>query len=567
MPGDSASGSLLSGMISITAPELGKKIGLGFVKNLITSPESFFIHMGLSKLFDSTNDKLDQISSRLDALESEVEGVVGKLTAVIEEAELNEQFSRINQQYQNLSYASDTSTDPASQYASAYEAFYSQDPVGIMNSIGTDLECIYNEMTGHYDSNGQIEVTSTGIISNGYLKVYSDKLYASATSLNDFSNQMRAIDFMCHATLLKAIQVLACIRDNVTDQNLLAKKADALLEQIHQYDQGISIVSQSIQRDSFLSLGLLQATNQSLIRNKATGQCLGRYLELASASNRHHVKLELKPKDDGYFYINVVDSSVGIDHWYGERIEPVRKSDSDHPNHLWRFVPVGPYPYRWYKIQNKATGRALDHYYGNSIKDAPADEHPNHLWEVVPSRDGGHYCTIANKATGALLGYDSKHSCINAFGGKEVLDAGIHNPEFAIVCAAMNANWRFVQYGSDKSGSYNLVNIINNQALDHYDGESFRFVGYPTGNPNHLWQLNPTKQDAVDKGIIASETLTDDQKLDQIGTVKAYHFIRNNGSHQVLDHFWGNSLAGATDGNCTAPHPNHIWKLEKVNAS
>lgn len=354
----------------------------------------------------------------------------------------------------------------------------------------------------------------------------------------EFSERMTAIGALYQTDLLHATLVLTCIQLYATDP-LHQKRAAEIIEEIGGYDTEIGDAVSNHLRD--ISTFTSHATKVNFrLYNKATGQVLCRYAFVKSNSSRNHTRFELHAKGDGYYYLKIADKNVGIDHYYGKDIRRVCEADSSHPNHLWKFVASSTNPSRWFRIVNKATGQALDHYYGKSIKSCSVDEHPNHLWEVLPSKDGN-TVTIVNCATGALLGYETKHHHIDAFAGYYTIDVGAYNASLPLPNGWLDAKWHLIR--QDGGEYHNLYSTLSGEGIDYYDGESFRFVGVPSGHPNHQWKLEPTQ--------------TSDGN-------KAYFFIRNKATSKVLDHYYGKSLAGTDDTNADSPHPNHIWKIEEV---
>lgn len=113
----STSSSFLAGLLSVTAADIGKKVGITLVANLMTEPVEFFISMGLSDLFGtSTTDELEKIFEKLEALEKEIEGAVGELSAVIHESELEEEHANISTHFGNLKTAILSGNDITSGY-------------------------------------------------------------------------------------------------------------------------------------------------------------------------------------------------------------------------------------------------------------------------------------------------------------------------------------------------------------------------------------------------------------------------------------------------------------------
>jgi len=167
-------------------------------------------------------------------------------------------------------------------------------------------------------------------------------------------------------------------------------------------------------------------------------------------------------EDDGYVYLRT--GAHGINRSPDGRIYAVQAHSSNNPAHLWRFVPV-PGQTRWYRIQNRATGNILDHYYGSSVRVvANLTEHPNHLWEVLPDMTGNYY-HIVNKATGGVLGVGLGK--VDVFSANISIGAGVYNAEldFQGVWDALSWSWGAVA-GAPRD-HFNLVNAAVDQGVDY----------------------------------------------------------------------------------------------------
>lgn len=519
----SVGSKFLSGMGKITAEKVGEKVGLALLADLFSEPAEFFLGKGLEALFGSdSSDSFKKVFEKLDQLEREIESAVGTISSVVEEAELEDPHVRIATYYSNLRTGATASEDITAGFQGAYESFFSQDVVDTLNSLNQDTQEIYDTLTGG------------GAISQPYLDLLVNGLYDKNADFEAFEAKTAAIGTLYITDLLHSALVLQCIGAGASDPRHKAK-AEELIRDIGSYCSGISGKLETLVRD----VPDLAKDTESLkffLRNSATNKVLGRYVSPRSHSRAIITHFEMHDAGDGYFYLKASGKNAGIDHYYGKDIRPVREADSCHPNHLWRFDPAPSNPNRLYRVVNKATGSALDHYYGRCIKGAPNDEHPNHLWEVLPHSDGNS-CCIVNHATGAVLGYDSSHNKIDAFPACYIIDAGSYNASLPIPNAWANAHWHLVQHGDE--AYYNLVNQQSGEAIDHYDGESMRFVPSPSGHPNHLWRVEPTA----------------------VGDTEAYHFIRNKATGQVLDHYYGKSIEGASDSNASSPNAYHIWKF------
>lgn len=515
---------ILAGVASITAKDLGRKVGLSLLSNLLTEPVEFFLKQGLEALFNSHEDEqFQKVFEMLDQLQHEIDVAMGKLSLAVQESQLEEEHANIATYYSNLRTAVNSASTVQDAYQTAYHSFFSQNTVEILDQFNRDTQQIRDRLIGDAS------------ISQGYLEVLSNNLYTSNANIYTFTDRLKTTGILYLQDLVHAALVLSCL--HLYASNSLQKtKASELISSIGDYSSQISSKISNIMRDmETVRNGL--AKKAVLLRNKETQRCLGRYCEPHHQSRSIITHFELITKGEGYFYLKVPNHDVGIDHYHGKDIRPVYKSDSNHPNHLWRFDPCPSNPQRFVRIVNQATEQCLDHYYGRSIKGAPKDEHPNHLWELVPAKEGSSLC-IVNKATGALLGYNLSHHRFDGFNAHYLPDVGAYNPSFGPSQCWKNLQWKFQRY--NESIDHNLCNEVTGEAVDHYDGKSFRFVKAPSANTYHLWQIEPS----------------------EIGDNKAYCFIRNHGSQQVLDHYDGKELRGAGDRSAKSPHPNHIWEFE-----
>ena len=514
MPVAAEATGLLAGLLSVTAKDVGKKVGITLLADMFTEPAEFFLKMGLSELFGGgSGEQFKEIFEKLDQLEHEVEAAVGQISVIVQESELEEEHARIATYFSNLQTAAMASTTITAGYEGAYNSFFAPNTAEILDQINRDTQQVRDR------------IVAKGAISNAYLDTLIENLYHSNADMYEFDSKLRAIAALYIQDLTHAGLVLSCILLHATDP-LHKAKAEELIKLVNDYQTTISEAFANHLRD-IPTIAVHANTIHFLLRNKSTDQVLGRYADTKYHSRSIISRFELHAKDDGYYYLKVPGHDVGIDHYYGRDIRPVRNSDSTHPNHLWRFDPAPSDPTRYFRIVNRATGAALDHYHGRSLKGAPVDEHPNHLWEVLPDQDGN-TCCIANKATGGLLGYDAHYT----------VEVGHYNPTFAIPSSWNNVIWQLNRH--DSESYHNLVNVLSGEAVDHYDGESFRFVGSPSTHPNHLWRVEPTKE----------------------GETQAYHFVRNKATSQVLDHYYGKSLGGAGDSNAEGPNACHIWRVD-----
>lgn len=525
MPGTSVASSLLSGLVSITAKDVGKKVGLAVMADLFSSPLDFLFKMGLSELFGGSSEAdFSKVFAKLDQIESEIEAAAGRISALIEESGLEEEHSELKTLFSNLKTAAISNSDITTGYAAAYDSFFSHDIVETLDEINKATQGIHDRLLGEAS------------ISEGYISTVATNMFGSNTDMYAFNTRLTAIAALYQTDLLHATLVLASIALHATDP-LHKTKAGELIQQIGTYTDAIGAEVTKYRRD----VGIVAESSESIhfmLNNPTNNEILARYAALKHNSRSLVTSFEMHHKGDGYYYLKVAGKDVGIDHYYGKDIRPVRKGDSGHPNHIWKFDPAPSDPTRYYRIVNKATGAALDHYYGKEIKGAPCDEHPNHLWEVLPHEDGN-TCCIVNKATGDLLCYDLSHNRFNGFNAHYGINVGHYNSGFPIEAAWRNACWHFVRH--DNGEFHNLVNSHNGECLDHYDGESFRFVGSPSGHPNHQWKLEPTA----------------------IGDTQACFFVRNKATSAVLDAYYGKSLGGAGDTNATNPNGCHIWQVDR----
>lgn len=514
--------NLSTSVIEVSADSLAKKVGIKVLGSLLASPANFFIHLGLDDLLGTgQDDEFKKVFQKLDELQREIASAIDQITVSIEESQLERQHANIETYYGNLRSVLLNSTDPSSGFAAAYESFFAADPVEVLDNISTDIEIVADNLN------------ATGAVSQDYFELVADKLYHANTDIEAFHATIQNLALFYLRDLLHATLVLISVQLHAADPNHRDRAVEHI-KTIHARDKRISQSVRTIFRVMPTIISAL-ATKRFRFANKATGKLLGRYFDVTDQRFDPYARFELKAKSDGYYYLKVAAKDVGIDHYYGRDIQPVHQADSGHPNHLWRFVPLESGS-RWFRIQNKATGRILDHYHGRDIRTAPLDGHPNHLWELLPDKSGA-YSTIVNKATGQALGYGDGD--IKAYRGEHTIDVGAYNTALPFPTAWQNICWRLTRDGSEDG--FNLVNAVTGEALDHYDGESFRFVPAPSGNPNHLWRIEPT-------------TVEIEGDL--------YNFIRNRGSGQVLDHYYGEALKGADDTNAQGPHPNHIWRLE-----
>lgn len=517
---------LLSGLTSITAEKVGEKVGLKLITNLLSEPAEFFLEKGLAALFGTAeSEDFREVFEKLDEIEKEIEDAVGTISVTVQEAELEEQHARLSTYFSNLRTAAISSSNLTSGFEGAYTSFFANDVVEVLDHINRDTQEVNDTLIG------------SGAVSQAYLDLLVQGLYSSNTEMSQFSTRLSAIGTLYITDLLHSTLVLQCIGLHATDSLHKAKAAE-LIQEIGGYCQAISDRIHQHLRD-IKEIADNTGSVTLKIHNQASGKVLGRYAETKVQDRSIITHFEMQDMGAGYYYLKVAGKDVGIDHYDGKRIEPVRKGRSTHPNHLWKFDPAPSQPTRLFRVVNKATGAALDHYYGRSIKSAPNDEHPNHLWEILPHVDGV-TCCIVNHATGALLGYDISHGRIDAFSGHFVIDAGVDSTSFPLSSSLENGRWHLVQNGNEPY--FNLVNQQCGQTIDHYDGKSLRFVTSPSSHPNHLWRFEPTV----------------------VGEQNADYFIRNKATQQVLDHYYGKSLEGASDTAASSPHPNHIWSLERI---
>jgi len=514
-----------SGVMSLTATDFGKQAAKSAFGSLFGAPFRALESWGVESIFGTAeSEKLSKILEKLDELDKVIKSGFTEITMVVEEEHLSDAVSYIESNYQNLVDTLNSKPDLQAAFSAVCKNYYNTE---VTTEVAAAAGIIRNNLCA---GNG---------ISNIYPKAVAEFLYQRSADIYEFNNRMTDVSCRYGYTITQAMLVLTAVAIAGEDETIRDNAAQRV-EALRKYGLAIQQSLDTFFRDIPEIISRNDAS-KFVIRNKATDKVMGRYAQLKAKDSRHHCHFELKPKGDGYYYLKISDKDIGIDHYYGEEIKPVGSGDSGHPNHLWRFEAAG----RWFKVINKATGKSLDHYYGRSIKSANADEHPNHLWEILPSEDGNH-CTITNKATGALLGYDSEHKRIDAFGGEFMVNAGVYNPALSLPSGWDSNHWHIRTQMHDEANNvtfHNLINVKTGDAVDYYDGEDFRFTEAPSGHPNHLWKIEPTSID--------------------LGT-KAYYFVRNKATGTAIDHYYGKELKGASDSNTQEKHSNHLWLFEKI---
>ena len=562
---------IMSGLASITTEAIGKKVGLSIFGSLLSSPVSFFAARGLEELFGTQQGKkLDSIIHELNNLDNKISAGFDEDIKEDELTKVNESTTRLDTQMGNILQAVKSENgDVTSAASKVYEAFIEDNTGDLINEIFEDAVNVHYILCGIEKDGG-----------SSLLQVSVDSYYRENIDIKTFYDRINKLSQKAITAFIQAIYIEAIIMSCAS----LALHRDTAASHIHKigtlYHNFLNNLSRHLRDIPYFIENSMQ--DKFMLHNNATGQVLGRYAELSSASERHHPLFELKDHGEGYYYLKVVyNKDIGIDHYYGKEIKRVQKSDSGHPNHIWKFEPRDG----WFSIVNRATGKCLDHYYGESIESADVSDHPNRLWQVLPDKSG-RYCYIINKATGAMLGYESKHHKIDAFDAKYTVDVGLYNSGLILPSKWQSAEWIL---NNQESNYHNLLNSMSGEAVDHYDGESFRFVNSPSGHPNHCWRFestavdlapvikmpqesvnNYTFQEQINSSgdntwkLVIDDSNTDQEEDNNIDSTKAYLFIRNKASNQVLDHYYGKSLKGANDLNALAPHPNHIWQVKFV---
>ncbi len=518
-------GGFLDGLASITAEKIGTKVGLSLISDILTGPADFFLKKGIEELFGGGNEvKFAEVFQELDEIKNKIDEAVNKISTIVEESNLEDQHSTIDTLFTNFQTVLERYNTLTEGYQAAYDSMFKNDPYEALTTISKTTERIHDRLLGE------------GSLSTDYLNYVANGMYDTNADIYEFNNRFIGVSALYIMDLMNACHMSRCIYEHVENPNHKAM-AEKQIEEIGAYITSINTFVDSIIRDVPNTINHFEDTDYRLF-NGMGDFVLGRYAEYNEKS--YHISFELKPHGNDYYYLKIVGKNYGIDHYDGEEIKTISNSDSGHPNHLWRFVPSESDP-RWFRIQNKATGQILDHYYGRELRAAGFDEHPNHLWEVLPNR-AGNGCAIINKATGAAMGLDHK-SRLNAYtaGIKVSVNIGSYIESLQLPPNVWNnAHWKILRH---ESGVFhNLINKMTSQAVDYYDGESFRFVPSPSGHPNHLWKLEPTA----------------------VGDTQAYHFLRNQATGAIIDYAGSDHIGGQSDNNAKNPDGHHIWKLLPV---
>ncbi len=516
----------LEGLLKITAQDVGKKIGLSLINDVLTGPFDFFLKKGIEELFGGSGEQFKQVLQKLEEVEKEIKQAVLQISTVVVESDLEKLHSDIGELYENFKTTLDGYNTVSDGYSGAYDSLYKTDPVSVLTQIGSATEQIHDILIG-----------SEVMKSTDYLDEVTDKMYQENTGIYAFNTQLNGVSALFVTDLINASLICTCILLHATDNNH-KNIAAAKITDIGTYIEGIADYVETINRDIPERITEIK-DSYFMLHCKAKDHVLGRYVEYSERS--YHLSFELQQQVEGYFYLNIIGKDWGIDHYYGKDIKLLTSYDYIHPQHMWKFVASENDP-RWFRIQNKASGQILDHYDGQFLRAVNLDEHPNHLWQILPNREGNG-CHIINKATGAALGLDHKNR-LNAYTNAISIgiNIGSYNPNLQLPPGTWdNTYWKMLRH--EATEFHNLVNKVAGAALDYYDGESFRFVPSPSGHPNHLWKLEPTTVDDTN----------------------VYYFLRNQATGRVLDYNYGNDIKGVNENNAKSPpHQEHLWKLVKV---
>jgi len=521
-------GSFLQGLTQITAEQIGTKVGLSLISDVLTGPVDFFLKQGLEALFGGSEDNFNEILQELDKIETEIKQATLEVSKVVIETDLENLHVDINELFENFKAALEAFKHVETGFNEVYVSLYQKDPIDKLTQIGTATEQIHDILIG-----------GGAINSTNYLEAVTKSLYGDQVDISTFNTRISSIGALFLTDLINSSLICICIYLH-TEDDAIKNIAATKIKDIGTYSQSISNHLKEILLDIPEKIDRLDDSSFQL-HNLSKDGVLGRYLEEKTGDSNNYT-FQLLPQGGDYFFLKIKSANgyeYGIDHYYGEDIKKVDCSQLNHPNHIWRFVPSKNDP-QWFRIQNKASGKVLDHYYGRSLAAANLDEHPNPLWQVLTSRDGNGVVLI-NQATGGALGLDRK-SNLNAYNGLSItINVGVLNSDLAIpneVDLWKNINWKFLNNSS--STFYNLINEVNTNAVDYYDGESFRFVSSPSSHPNHLWEIQPTTKN---------------------NDGSTYFFIKNNATGKVLDYYYGKKLSAASDTDLTAPNQFHLWKL------
>lgn len=398
-----------SGIMSLTASDLGKQAAKSAFGSLFGSPFRYVGTLTINAIFgNAQSEQLEAILSKLQDIDNDIKMGFTQINMTVEEEHLSDASSDIDSNFRNFTDTLKSESDLLTAFSKLCNNYYT---TAVTTQVVADAEKIRNNLCADKG------------ITNIYPKEVAEYLYEQSDDIYAFNERMMDVACRYEFRLVQAMLILTAVSiAGETDD--IRNNASQEIENLRQFGSDIEESLNKFLRD-IPNIVDRNAAKQFLIQNKATNQVMGRYAQLHSGDALYHCHFALHDHGDGYYYLKISDKDIGIDHWDGEKIKPIGKADSGHPNHIWKFEAVD----RWFRIVNKATGKALDHFYGESIHASDATDHPNRLWEVLPGKDGN-TCTIANKATGALLGYDIEHNNINAFSGEFVVDAGTHNPDF-----------------------------------------------------------------------------------------------------------------------------------------
>ena len=223
-----------------------------------------------------------------------------------------------------------------------------------------------------------------------------------------------------------------------------------------------------------------------------------------------------------YFAIKNRATGKVLDHYEGNSIQAYN-NDETHPHHQWKMIPYNNGA--TYALKNRATGKVLDHYYGwasgKSIRAEDDDQtHPHHQWEkICKNPPVCTYYALKNSGTGKVLDHYEGNS-IQAYNNDET------HPHH---------QWELVKIYDPVY--YIFSNLGTSKVLDHYYGrtsdEGIQASSDDVTHPNHQWEMIPNANSSA-------------------------FAIRNRATGKVLDHYYANSIR-ATDEDLT--HPHHQWEI------